>query len=205
MFKSNRVHYFVECFQKISSSAFSGEAYNDYQDICKLHSITSIFSTHNCRALHCTAFVSLLWSRYGLNNVERDVKHQIIIISSSSISLKTTTYIRTHFSYFNAYSVLFNKIKLRFFILTLQIYVFVRARYWFYRTKVTVTYGKISDISNIRAASRLTDSRRSDWALVQLSQIILAYSRMGLMYVTWILVSDFLSRSYFNNLIKYTL
>ena len=53
------------------------------------------------------------------------------MISSSNISLKTTTYIHTYFSYFNAY-VLFNKIKLCFFlILTLQIYVFVRARYWF--------------------------------------------------------------------------
>ena len=48
-------------------------------------------------------------------NVERDVKHKIIImISSSSISLKTTTYIHTSFSSFNAY-VLFNKIKLCFF------------------------------------------------------------------------------------------
>ena len=125
MFKSNRVHYFVECFQKISSSGYSSEAYNYYQVICLLHSITSII-IFNCRALHCTAFVSHPSSRYGLNNVERDVKHQIVIISSS-ISLKTSTYIPTHFNYFNAYSVLFGKIKLRFFfILTLQIYVFVR-------------------------------------------------------------------------------
>ena len=111
MFKSNRVHYFVECFQKISSSGYSSEAYNYYQVICLLHSITSII-IFNCRALHCTAFVSLPSSRYGL----RDVKHHIII-SSSSISLKTSTYIHTHFSYFNAYSVLFGKIKLRFFFL----------------------------------------------------------------------------------------
>ena len=30
MFKSNRVHYFVECFLKISSSGYSSEAYNYY-------------------------------------------------------------------------------------------------------------------------------------------------------------------------------
>ena len=113
MFKSNRVHYFVECFQKISTSGYSSEAYNYYQVIYLLHSITSII-IFNCRALHCTAFVSLPSSRYGLNNVERDVKHQILIISSS-ISLQISTYIHTHFSYFNAYSVLFGKIKLRFF------------------------------------------------------------------------------------------
>ena len=81
-------------------------------------------------SLHSLCLPSIVSIR--LKNVERDVKHKIIImISSSNISLKTTTYIHTYFSYFNAY-VLFNKIKLWFFfILTLQIYVFVRARYWF--------------------------------------------------------------------------
>ena len=38
-------------------------------------------SAHDCMALHCTEpfIITLPLSRHGLNNVARDVKHQIII------------------------------------------------------------------------------------------------------------------------------
>ena len=45
-------------------------------------------SAHDCVALYCTEFfiIILPFSQYDLSNVERDVKHQIIIINPSSCS-----------------------------------------------------------------------------------------------------------------------
>ena len=52
------------------------------------------YSAHNCRMLHCSELyiIILLLSRYDLNNVERDIKHHIIIFIIIFIIIITSFY-----------------------------------------------------------------------------------------------------------------